>query len=78
MSWVETCTVVRHDEGDIVVDGGSVAVRAEKADNGGARVYHLRATATDVAGNTRTAAGTCGVPHSAASDALPARIGPAA
>jgi hypothetical protein len=52
------------DEGDIVISGGSVELRAEKDDRGGDRTYSVRAAATDLAGNTGTAVGTCAVPHS--------------
>jgi hypothetical protein len=52
------------DEGDIVISGGSVDLRAEKDDRGGDRVYSVRAAATDLAGNTGTAVGTCTVPNS--------------
>ena len=52
------------DEGDIVIDGGSVDLRAEKGARGEARSYSVRATAIDLAGNTSTALGACVVPHS--------------
>jgi hypothetical protein len=52
------------DEGDIVINGGSVDLRAEKDARGDARTYSVRATATDLAGNTGTALTTCDVPHS--------------
>jgi hypothetical protein len=52
------------DEGDIAIEGGSVDLRAEKADQGGERDYRLQATATDAAGNTSVASATCVVPHS--------------
>jgi hypothetical protein len=52
------------DEGDIAIDGGSVDLRAEKADQGAERDYRLTATATDAAGNTTAATATCVVPHS--------------
>ncbi|HET8949792.1 MAG TPA: hypothetical protein VFN44_04750 [Solirubrobacteraceae bacterium] len=50
--------------GDAEVDGGSVWVRAEKADRGGERSYVIAASATDVAGNVTEASGGCVVPHS--------------
>ena len=53
------------DDGDIVIRGGSVDLRAEKALRGGARRYEIRATATDAAGNSGSSAGGCTVPHSA-------------
>jgi phosphatidylserine/phosphatidylglycerophosphate/cardiolipin synthase-like enzyme len=45
------------DAGDVVVDGGSVWLRAEK--RGRRRVYRIVATAADVAGNSSTATATC-------------------
>jgi hypothetical protein len=51
------------DAGDIVIDGGSVWLRAEKAERGRARVYTVRATATDIAGNTAVATASCTVRH---------------
>jgi hypothetical protein len=53
----------RSDAHDIVIDGGSVWLRAEKAEQGRARVYTVRATATDVAGNTAVTTGNCSVRH---------------
>jgi hypothetical protein len=50
--------------GDVRIDGGSIAVRAEKAERGRARTYELTATAVDRAGNTATATAGCTVPHS--------------
>jgi hypothetical protein len=52
--------------GDAIVDGGSISVRAEKAEQGGARIYELTAEATDIAGNTASATARCVVPHSQA------------
>jgi hypothetical protein len=52
------------DDGDIIVDGGSVDLRAEHAARGGRRTYTIRATATDYAGNVRSGSGTCEVPQS--------------
>jgi hypothetical protein len=52
------------DEGDIVIDGGSVDLRAEKADRGGERDYQIRAMAADAAGNTTVGSAMCVVPHS--------------
>lgn len=53
---------------DIVVSpngtgGFVVQLRAERAGNGGGRVYNLTATASDLAGNTTTATASCIVPH---------------
>jgi len=48
---------------DIVIVGGTVQLRAERAGTGPGRVYTLTATATDVAGNRATATATCLVPH---------------
>ena len=50
--------------GDVAIDGGTIAVRAEKADRGRARTYALTAHATDVAGNATEGAAECVVPHS--------------
>ena len=52
------------DDGDVEVDGGAIAVRAEKSARGRARTYALSATAVDVAGNTAEAGADCVVPHS--------------
>ena len=43
--------------------GFVVYLRAERRGNGGDRVYTITATATDRAGNARTATATCVVPH---------------
>ena len=43
--------------------GFVVNLRAERRGNGGDRVYTITATATDRAGNARTATATCVVPH---------------
>jgi len=48
---------------DVVIAGGTVQLRAERAGTGTGRVYTLTATATDVAGNLATATATCRVPH---------------
>ena len=47
----------RSDAGDVVVDGGSVWLRAEQ--RGRRRVYRIVATATDAAGNSTTATARC-------------------
>ena len=60
--WVQ----VSSDEptrGDIVVDGGTVRVRAERDGGGDGRTYTVVATATDLAGNVTTRRGSCTVPH---------------
>lgn len=49
--------------GDIVIDGGTVRVRAERNARGDGRTYTVRATATDVAGNVTVRQGSCTVPH---------------
>jgi len=59
----------RDDEGDVVIDGGTVYLRAEKRRRGRTRTYVISATASDVAGNATTATATCTVPHSAAGHA---------
>jgi len=48
--------------GDIVINGGTVQLRAERSPRGNGRIYTITATATDVAGNTATTTGTCKVP----------------
>lgn len=49
--------------GDVLVDDGTVQVRATREGKGDGRVYTLTATVTDVAGNTAVEVGTCTVPH---------------
>lgn len=48
---------------DIVISGGTVQLRAERAESGTGRVYTITATASDLAGNTATETATCTVPH---------------
>jgi parallel beta-helix repeat protein len=48
--------------GDIVINGGSVQLRAERAPNGKGRVYTITARATDLAGNAGVVTSTCAVP----------------
>jgi hypothetical protein len=48
--------------GDIVINGGTVLLRAERSPSGKGRVYTIVATATDFAGNSTTASATCSVP----------------
>jgi hypothetical protein len=48
---------------DVVISGGTVQVRAERAGRGTGRIYTITATATDLAGNTATQTATCKVPH---------------
>jgi hypothetical protein len=48
--------------GDIVINGGVVQLRAERAPSGKGRTYTVIATATDVAGNSTIVTGTCTVP----------------
>jgi hypothetical protein len=50
--------------GDVRVDGGSIALRAERRRHGRARVYRLAAQAVDVAGNVANATAKCIVPRS--------------
>ena len=57
---------VSNDElthGDVVIDGGSVRVRAGRKGNGDGRTYSVLATATDIAGNVTIRRGSCTVPH---------------
>jgi hypothetical protein len=48
--------------GDIVINGGTVLLRAERSPSGSGRIYTIVGTAKDVAGNTTTATATCKVP----------------
>jgi hypothetical protein len=48
---------------DIVVKGGVVTVRAERAGKGSARIYSIVARAIDYAGAKVEAKGSCTVPH---------------
>jgi hypothetical protein len=50
--------------GDVLVDGGSIALQAAKAPGGRARRYALSAHAGDAAGNEADATAACEVPHS--------------
>jgi hypothetical protein len=59
-----TGAATEDDDGDVEVDGGSIAVRAEKAARGRARTYSLTAEATDLAGNAAQSVAACVVPHS--------------
>ena len=54
----------RDDTRDVVIDGGTVFLRAERRRHGRGRVYEIVATAHDVAGNATTATATCKVPRS--------------
>ncbi|HZI51234.1 MAG TPA: hypothetical protein VFE29_05380, partial [Terriglobia bacterium] len=49
------------DPGDIVIVGGTVQLRSEKAPSSKGRTYTIVATATDRAGNTSTSSATCNV-----------------
>lgn len=49
--------------GDVVVDGGTVQVRADRAGKGHGRIYTVTATVTDAAGNVTVSTGQCTVPH---------------
>jgi PLD-like domain len=62
------------DEGDIVIKGGSVFLRAERPAGRRSRVYRIVATATDAAGNSRTESARCVVPHPGARRRY--RVGP--
>lgn len=50
-------------EPDVVINGGSVALRAERSGTGVGRTYRITATATDLAGNTTHHESVCVVPH---------------
>lgn len=49
---------------DIMINGGTVQLRAERSGTGTGRVYTLTATASDIAGNEIISTTTCLVPHS--------------
>jgi hypothetical protein len=49
--------------GDIVISGGTVQLRAERAPRGDGRVYTITAKAIDLAGNTATVTATCKAPR---------------
>ena len=61
---VRVRSIPRGDPSDIVVTGGSIDLRAEKAARGRERVYRIRVRATDLAGNVGRARASCTVPHS--------------
>ena len=48
---------------DLIINGGTVQVRASRLGSGEGRVYNITAEAADLAGNTTTAVSTCLVPH---------------
>jgi hypothetical protein len=48
--------------GDIVINGGTVQLRAERSPTGRGRTYTINATATDIAGNVAVSTATCQVP----------------
>jgi parallel beta-helix repeat protein len=48
--------------GDIVINGGTVVLRAERSPSGTGRTYTIVATAKDLVGNTTTSTATCRVP----------------
>ncbi|HEX5109386.1 MAG TPA: tannase/feruloyl esterase family alpha/beta hydrolase [Vicinamibacterales bacterium] len=50
-------------DGDIVITGGKVALRARRSGSQDGRTYTIDATVDDVAGNRATASSTCTVPH---------------
>lgn len=50
-------------EGDILVTGGAVSVRAERSGAGAGREYDIEASVRDRAGNVNRAGATCVVPH---------------
>jgi hypothetical protein len=50
-------------DGDLVISGGTVLVRATRSGSGTGREYLLQATALDLAGNRTTAEAICAVPH---------------
>lgn len=48
---------------DIVIIGGQIQLRAERAGTGTGRAYSIGATASDLAGNVATGGAVCRVPH---------------
>jgi hypothetical protein len=48
--------------GDIVINGGTVLLRAERSPSSKGRIYTIVATAKDLVGNTTTTTATCSVP----------------
>jgi feruloyl esterase len=48
---------------DIVIEGGTVQVRAQRSRGGTGRVYTINTQASDIAGNTANATTACTVPH---------------
>lgn len=48
---------------DVVIAGGTVRLRAERAENGTGRIYTITAQATDLAGNVVSEVKTCTVPQ---------------
>ena len=51
------------DAGDVIIDGGTVQVRAFRDDEGDGRDYTVTGTVTDAAGNVTVGQGVCTVPH---------------
>ena len=50
-------------DGDVVVTGGNVTLRAKRLGSDVGRTYTIEATVDDLAGNQATASATCTVPH---------------
>ena len=50
-------------EGDVVIDGGQVQIRAKRTGKGNGNLFTIDASALDVAGNAAKATATCVVPH---------------
>jgi hypothetical protein len=48
---------------DIVINGSTIQLRAERSGQGTGRLYTVTAAATDVAGNLGSATAACAVPH---------------
>ena len=48
---------------DIIIVGGQIQLRAERAGGGTGRIYSIGATASDLAGNVATGGSACSVPH---------------
>lgn len=53
------------EPGDIVVDGGTVTLRAARTGSGQGRTYSINVSVSDLAGNRATESVACAVPHDA-------------
>jgi hypothetical protein len=51
------------DPGDVVINGGTIMLRATRQGNGNGRTYTITVAVSDLAGNGATASASCTVPH---------------